>query len=134
MVKSVVKGTQESGFIEATGAVDPVLLEALLTEMAPLRTGSINSRVEVLQELAGIKSSIRLWHKKPVDKVIQEASAYSARLTEIWTELRLLESEDRQYTQLRTMQVTPVIEEIDRQYKFAQSRIAVMRQDIDLSR
>lgn len=85
-------------------------------------------------ELAWIKVAIRGWYQKQPDEVIREASAYSARLTELWTELRVLEQYDRQYTQLRTMQITPVLDEVDRQYKFAQSRIAMSRQDLDLNR
>jgi hypothetical protein len=93
---------------------------------------SVGGKAEVLLELAGIKAAIRTWHDKQPDEVIREASAYSARLTEMWTELRLLEQYDRQYNQVRTMQVDPVLTEVDRQYKFAQSRIAMARQDIDL--
>jgi len=95
---------------------------------------SVGSHAEVLLELAGIKAAIRTWYEKQPDEVIREASAYSARLTEMWTELRILESYDRQYTQLRTLQVTPVIEEIDRQFRMNQSRIAMSRQDLDLNR
>lgn len=95
---------------------------------------SVGSHAELLLEMAGVKAAIRTWYDKQPDEVIREASAYSARLTEIWTELRILESYDRQYTQLRTMQVTPVLDEIDRQYRFAQSRIAMSRQDLDLNR
>lgn len=132
MPRGVVTGTQETGFVDS-GSVDPQLLAALAGEMAPLRTG-VGSRVEVLAELMLIKAAICTWHRKEVGTVLREASAYSARLTELWTELRLLESSDRSYTQLRTMQVQPVLDEVDRQYKFATSRIALMRQDIDLSR
>jgi hypothetical protein len=147
-MKVLVEGNEEVGFI-STRAPDPALLAALAHSMAPLRpsrpeafaTGeprplptSVGSHAEVLLELAGIKAAIRTWHEKQPDEVIREASAYSARLVEIWTELRVLESYDRQYTQLRTMQVTPVLEEIDRQYRFAQSRIAMSRQDLDLNR
>jgi hypothetical protein len=132
MPKGVVAGTDSGGYVEQAG-VDPALLAALAGEMAPLRTG-VGSRVEVLQELMAIKAAICTWHRKEVGQVLQEASAYSARLTELWTELRLLESSDRAFTQLRTMQVQPVLDEVDRQYRFATSRIALMRQDIDLSR
>jgi hypothetical protein len=52
----------------------------------------------------------------------------------MWTELRLIEPFDRTFAQVRTMQVQPVLDEIDRQYKFAQSRIAMMRQDLDMAR
>jgi len=147
-MKATLTGNDEVGYLPAR-APDPALLAALAHSMAPLRpsrpeafgTGelrpmptSVGSHAELLLELAGIKAAIRTWHDKQPDEVIREASAYSARLTEVWTELRILESYDRQYTQLRTMQVTPVLDEIDRQYKFAQSRIAMSRQDLDLNR
>jgi hypothetical protein len=132
MPQGFVQGTEEAGFI---GEVDPVLLAALTDDMAPLRpAGAVGSRAEVLLELAGVKAAIRTWHSKQPDQVLREASAYSARLTELWTDLRVLEANDRQYTQLRTMQVDPVLQEIDRQYRFASSRIALQRQDIDLLR
>ena len=147
-MKAVLQGNDEVGYLP-TRAPDPALLAALANAMAPLRpsrpeafaTGdvrpmptSVGGHAEVLLELAGIKAAIRTWHQKQPDEVIREASAYSARLTELWTELRILEQYDRQFTQLRTMQVTPVIDEIDRQYRFAQSRIAMTRQDLDLNR
>lgn len=151
-VETVVPGTLPGG------DPDPTLLAALVHEMAPLRASrpdifqhaataaaagqpvdwaflgtSVGTVPELLLELAGIKAAIRTWYDKQPDEVLREAAAYSARLTEIWTELRILESRGlRDYTQMRTMQVTPVIEEIDRQFKINQSRIAMLRQDIDL--
>jgi len=146
-MKTVVEGDEEHGYIP-TRAPDPALLAALAHSMAPLRPShpeaflngtrpmptSVGSHAELLLELAGVKAAIRTWHEKQPDEVIREASAYSARLVEIWTELRILEQYDRQYTQMRTLQVSPVIDEIDRQYKFASSRIAMSRQDLDLNR
>lgn len=147
-MKAVVKGNDEVGYMPAS-APDPALLAALANDMAPLRPSqpqaysnggpapmptSVGSRAQILLELAGIKAAIRTWYDKQPDEVVREASAYSARLTEVWTELRLLEQYDRQYVQIRTMQVDPVLQEVDRQYKFAQSRIAMARQDIDLIR
>ena len=132
MPTATMKGTEETGFV-SEAPIDPMLLAMLATEMAPLRT-DVDSRTGVLLELAGIKAAIRTWYDKQPDQVLREASAYSARLTEMWTELRLLEAHDRQWTQLRTMQVQPVLDEIDRQYRFNQSRIAMMRQDIDLAK
>jgi hypothetical protein len=127
-----MQGTQERGYL-GNDPVDSELLAALASDMAPLSTG-IGSRAAVLMELRGIKAAIRTWYDKQPDQVLREASAYSARLTELWTELRLLETNDREYTRLRTMQVNPVLDEIDRQYRFAASRIAMARQDIDMSR
>ena len=147
-MKATLTGNDEVGYLPSY-APDPALLAALAHQMAPLRPSrvqafaganprpmptSVGSHAEVLLELAGIKAAMRTWYEKQPDEVIREASAYTARLTEVWTELRILESYDRQYTQLRTMQVTPVLDEIDRQYKFAQSRIAMSRQDLDMNR
>lgn len=148
MPKTTVQGNDEVGYLPSV-APDPYLLAALVNSMAPLRPSepqafaigdpnplptSVGSRAHVLLELAGIKAAIRTWYDKQPDEVLREASAYSARLTELWTELRLIEQYDRSYSQLRTMQVDPVIQEIDRQYKINQSRIAMMRQDLDLNR
>jgi hypothetical protein len=151
-----MKGDQESGFV-SQAPVDPVLLAALSDGMPPLRTGvstvtsgptslmsafedpvrlaaAIGTRVEILMELAGVKAAIRTWHSKQPDQVLVESSAFSARLTELWTDLQLVESHDRQYTRLRTQQVTPILEELDRQYRLNTSRIALMRQDLDMVR
>jgi hypothetical protein len=147
-MKATLQGNDEVGYLPRRPP-DPDLLAELAHAMAPLRpsrpgafaTGevrpmptSVGSHAELLLELAGIKVAIRTWHDKQPDEVIREASAYSARLTEVWTELRILEQYDRQFTQMRTMQVTPVLDEIDRQYRFAQSRIAMSRQDLDMNR
>lgn len=152
MPRAIVEGTKEVGFLSAVPP-DPDLLAALVDDMAPLRPSrmdgfqlmtqgavisqvptSVGAPAEVLLELAGIKAAIRTWYQKDPDQVLREASAYSARLSEVWTELRLLESTDRRFTQMRTMQVTPVLDEIDRQLRINQSRIAMLRQDIDMLR
>lgn len=152
-MKSLVEGTKEGGFLPST-APDAALLAALAHDIAPLRPSRPQAYVELaanpgvsfarlqtsvgtpsalLLELAGIKAAIRTWHDKQPDEVLREASAYSARLTEVWTELRLLEVHERTFLQLRTMQVTPVLEEIDRQMKFALARISMLRQDLDMA-
>lgn len=133
MPRSVMKGNEEDGYL-GSGPVDLALLAALANDMAPMGVGVPDSKAELLLELAGIKTAIRTWYDKQPDQVIREASAYSARLTEIWTGLQLLEPHDRQWTRTRTQQVQPILDEIDRQYRFAQSRIAIARQDIDLAR
>lgn len=151
-MKAAVKSI-DPGYVPGP-APDPALLTALAHDMAPLRPSrpdrfaaaaqlgttdfkrlgtSVGTVPELLLELAGVKAAIRTWFDKQPDEVIREASAYSARLTEVWTELRLLEvSGERSYTQMRTMQVGPVIEEIDRQFKFAQSRITMQRLDVEM--
>lgn len=151
MPKTQYSGTPEVGYLPTTSP-DAALLASLVNEMAPLRPSrpeafdelangtpmqdlrtSVGSRAGLLLELAGIKAAVRTWHQKQPDEVLREASAYSARLTEVWTELRLLEQYDRSFLQMRTMQVQPVLDEIDRQMKMNVSRIAMLRQDLDLT-
>lgn len=133
MPKSVMKGDEEEGYL-GSGPVDMALLAALANDIAPMGVGVPATKAELLLELAGIKTAIRTWYDKQPDQVIREASAYSARLTELWTELQLLEPHDRQWTRTRTQQVQPILDEIDRQYRLQTSRIAIARQDIDLAR
>lgn len=147
-MRAHVQGSDEVGYLRQE-VPDVALLAALAHDMAPLRvsglsfapnaanavagimTTSVGTPIEMLSELVGIKAAIRTWYQKQPDEVLREASAYTARLTEVWTELRLLEQRDRQYLQLRTMQVQPVLDEIDRQLKISTSRIAMLRQDLD---
>lgn len=156
-MKTAVESVDPAGYLPGPPP-DPALLSALANEMAPLRSSrveafelaaqladagqlprwamlgtSVGTPAQVLLELAGIKAAIRTWYDKQPDEVIREASAYSARLTELAGELRLLEtSGSREYTQLRTMQVNTTLEEIDRQFRFAQSRITMMRLDVEM--
>lgn len=149
MPKGLVTGSDELGYLP-TASPDPALLASLANDMAPLRPSrvdafeyvtqgyafhqmqtSVGTVPELLLELAGVKAAIRTWHNKQPDEVLREAGAYSARLTEILTELKLIETYDRTYLQMRTMQVTPVLDEIDRQMKMNVSRIAMLRQDLD---
>ena len=149
-MKTTVQGAEQAGAVEDTMTDEP-LFQALVNDFAPMRPSrpeafeamaqgyridqvatSVGTPAGLLLELAGIKTAIRTFYLKEPDQVIRESSAYSARLTEVWTELRLLEPMNPQWAQMRTMQVTPLLEELDRQYKYATSRIAMQRQDIDM--
>lgn len=61
----------------------------------------------------------------PASEVFMTLSAISARMAEIRN--RLIRVDSRRYTALRTKEVDPLIDEIDRQFKF-HSRIAAVRQ------
>ena len=140
-MKARVEGSEDTGYIPQ-GPMDQALLAVLGDEMAPMRPSrpeafqymvhmgvnqpvhthlSVGTRGELLLELAG-----------PAE-VLREASAYSARPTELWTELRLVEAYDRTYQQMRTMQVQPVLDEIGRQMEMTKSKIAMLRQDLDMT-
>ena len=60
----------------------------------------------------------------PPVEVFQTLSAISARLAEIRN--RLIRTDNRRFTALRTKEVDPLIDEVDRQFKF-HSRIQAVR-------
>lgn len=103
--------------------------------MAPLAApGHLGTREEIQAELDGVAAAIRRFHIKDPDQVLREASAYTARLTELSVLLHRVESTDRQYTRVRTQQVDRYLNELDRQFKIASRLIEVFRQDLEMSR
>jgi hypothetical protein len=105
------------------------------TAMAPLGSpGFLGTKDDVQDELDGMAAAIRQFHIKHPDQVMRECAAYGARLTELSVLLHRVESLDRQYTRVRTMQVDRYIKEIDQQFKIASRLVEIHRQDIELMR
>jgi len=96
--------------------------------------GHLGTRDDIQYELDRMAFAIRSFSLKQPDQVMREIAAYSARLTELEVLLHRVESLDRQYTRVRTMQVQKWLEELDRQFKIASRLVEVMRQDIELQR
>lgn len=100
--------------------------------MAPLSYG-LGSKEQIQQELDGIAAAVRTFPMKQPDQVMRECAAYTARLTELEVLLHRVESLDRQYVKIRTMQVDKWLSQLEFQFKVASRLIEVMRQDIALS-
>lgn len=100
---------------------------------ATLRTG-LGTRAEIEQELDGIALAMRAFAIKQPDQIMRECGAYSARLTELTVLLHRVESQDRQYTRVRTQQVEKFLVELDRQFKIASRLVEMLRQDLELMR
>jgi hypothetical protein len=119
-----VEGTQAGGF------VDGLVPEAL----AALSFGALGSPDAVRLEIDAMLSAVRhFWRLQP-DQVMRDSAAYSARCTELEVHLLRIEGIDRHYKQIRTLQVKPLLAELDRQFKIASRLVEVRRQDIDLTR
>lgn len=73
----------------------------------------------------------KFWSMEP-DQVMRLVAAFSARCTELWVHLHRVEGRDRTYKQIRTMQVAPILEELDRQFRLASRQLEVRRQDLEL--
>ena len=101
-------------------------------ELAEEAAQVLGTRAEVEAELDLMFDQIRkFWQQEP-DQVMRVISALSARASELWVNLHRIEGRDRTYKQIRTLQVTPLIEELDRQFKLASRIVEVRRQDLDL--
>jgi len=118
----VVKGSTEGGFVDSAPS------EEAVSESRR----QLPSREHIEDELDLMLQTIRgFWNSEP-DQVMREVSAMSARLTELWVHLHRIESRDRTYKQIRTMQVNPMLEELDRQFRLASRTVEIRRQDLEL--
>lgn len=119
-----------SGFVvEATAAA---IAYATTPETAYLAAaGTLGSRAQIEGELDGILLTIRDFYSMEPDQAMQHVAAMTARLTELEVLLHRVESRDRAYKQIRTMQVQKILDELDRQFKIASRLIEVRRQDLE---
>jgi hypothetical protein len=94
-------------------------------DSAPAPNGA-GSGIDVVQvEIDDYLRRLKELNSLPPTEVFQTLSAISARLAEIRN--RLIRIESRRTTALRTREIDPLIDEVDRQFKF-HSRIASVRQ------
>lgn len=88
--------------------------------------GAVDDAFDAVQaELDDYYQRLKGLNEMPSTECFQTLSAISARVAEIRS--RLIRLDSRRPTALRTKQVDPLIEEVDRQFKI-HSRIAAMRQ------
>lgn len=108
--------------------------EHALAEMPELFTG-LGSREQIEAELDSIGQAIRTFHAKQADQVFEEASAYSARLAELYVLLHRIENTayGKSFVRIRTQQVDIYRQELEFQFKLASRKVEVMRQDIALA-
>lgn len=121
------------GFVvDATAAA---VAYASVPEVAALAAaGVLGGREQVEGELDAILVTIRdFWCEEP-DQVMAHIAAITSRLTELEVLLHRVESRDRRYKQIRTMQVQKILDECDRQFKIASRLVEVRRQDIEALR
>jgi uncharacterized protein YjaG (DUF416 family) len=120
--------------IEVTGTPEAGFVDDLVPDVAQqLSWGTLVSREAVEHEIDIMLRTLRgFWEMEP-DQRMRMIAAMSARCTEMSVHLHRLEG-NRQWRQIRTMQVERVMAELDRQWKIASREIEVRRQDIELTR
>lgn len=121
MVRAQVEGTEAGGFVD-----NPVpLYVEVLSQQA------LGTREEVLAEVDAMLRAMRTWWELEPDAVLRIAAAYSARLTEMYVHLHRIEGARREWRQVRTQQIVPLLQELDRQHKSASRELEARKQDLD---
>lgn len=116
----------------STVVVEQHIETAPPAEAAAASAAALGTREDVQSELDQILTEIgKFWSMEP-DQVMRLVAAFSARCTELWVHLHRVEGRDRTYKQIRTMQVAPILEELDRQFRLASRQLEVRRQDLEL--
>ena len=103
-------------------------------ELAHITPHAIGTRREIEEELDFTMERINSLYMLEPYEVLSTCAALSGRLTELVVRLQRIEARDNEYYQVRTMQVRPLLEEIDRQFKVASRKVEIMRQELDAAR
>lgn len=117
----VMQGDEDSGFVSD-------LVPAIASELA---IGTLISREAVEDEIDLMLRTVRTFWEMEPDQVMRMASAITARCTELLVHLHRAEGK-REWSRIRTMQVQPLLAEMDRQFKVASRLLEVRRQDMML--
>ena len=121
MVKASVEGTEEYGFVD-----NPVPLYVQV-----LAESQLGTKDEVLAEIDTMLRAMRTWWELEPDAVLRIGAAYSVRLTELYVNLHRVEGAKREWRQVRTQQIVPLLNELDRQFKSASRELEARKQDLE---
>lgn len=122
---------KEVGRSSHAGSVSTIVPDEVIreTEMA---YGLVGEPDEVRAELDRVQTSLHRLYMMEPDFAMRHLIAFSSRLTELERMLFRLEIRDRSYTKIRTMDVQPLLAEIDRQFKVHSRLLEARRQDMAL--
>lgn len=126
----VMEPTEEGGFIPQ----GEDLKEVLVDYDAILEDEPLPSKEKVLDEVDRMTRLVRTFWKMEPDEVMRAVSALGARCVELYQQLHRVEGKDRTWRQVRTQQVVPLQDELERQWKNASRLLEVRRQDLEFIR
>lgn len=102
------------------------------SDLEAMAYGLLGTPEDVREEADRIQSHLHALYQMEPDMAMRVLSAYSSRLTEMGRLLFRLEVSDRTYARLRTMDVSPLLEEIDRQFKLHSRMLEARAQDLSM--
>lgn len=103
---------------------------AMPDELVDLAYGLVGTPEEVKGELSRINTHLGHLYEMEPDMAIRVLAAYSPRVTELERQLFYAESGERAYARIRTMDVRPLLDEIDRQFKMHSRLLESRAQDL----
>lgn len=112
-------------------SADAVAFASIPEQAALAAAGTLGSRDQIEGELDGILLVIRDFYGMEPDQVMTHCAAMGARLSELEVLLHRVETRDRNYRQIRTLQVQKISTELERQFKIASRLVEVRRQDLE---
>lgn len=115
----------------AANAPDAIAHVAVPEAVAERHIDALGSRADIEWELDDALVLIREFCELEPDEVMTRSAALSARMTQLEVHLHRVEKRDKEYSQIRTMQVGKILNELDRQFKIASRLIEIRRQDVE---
>lgn len=118
-------GSAAGGYVDGVATPEAI---ALLSE------GALGSREAVEAEIDHMLSEVRgFWCLEP-DEAMRVCAGFSARCTELYVHLHRVEGRQREWRQIRTQQIVPLLDELERQFKIASRSVELRRQDLEVLR
>jgi len=89
--------------------------------------------LKLRDELDSYYTRIVVLHEEPLDEALRVLSSISARVTQIRSEI-MRAGDHRQLQHLRTGELDPLLQQIDRQFKFVSRLISMSELDWNMAR
>lgn len=102
--------------------------------VAAAAVAQLGSRQDLEAEIDRMLEEVREFYVLEPDQVMRVVAALSARCTELVVHLHRVEGKFREFKQIRTMQIQPLLLELDRQFRLASRGVELRRQDLELMR
>lgn len=95
---------------------------------------ALGTKHQIEDEIDEVIMIVKGLHLREPYDVMSICAALSARLTELSVKLHRIETRDNEYFRVRTMQISPMLDEVDRQFKSASRKVEIMRQELEAAR
>lgn len=111
------------------GTVTSLIPRGALNEIKMAR-GLLGTPDEVRAECDRVQAGLDMLYEMEPDQAMRFLNGISSRLTELERLLFRVENYERSYTRLRTMDVEPLLKEVDRQHKSHSRLLEARAQDL----